>query len=62
MVEEIRRAEPGEFDSAWGLYADVCGQMSRDRYTPGWVLGVYPSDSSTRCLIAIAVEMFELEL
>lgn len=48
MLEEIRRAEPGEFDAAWGLYADVCGQMPRDRYTPGWVLGTYPSEADVR--------------
>ena len=48
MVEEVRRAEPEEFDAAWRLYADVCGQMPRDRYTPGWVLGVYPSEADVR--------------
>ena len=48
MVEEIRRAQLEEFDAAWGLYADVCGQMPRDRYTPGWVLGVYPSERDVR--------------
>ena len=51
IVEEIRRAEPGDFDAAWGLYADVCGQMPSDRYTPGWVLGVYPSEADVRCAI-----------
>ena len=47
-MEEIRKAVPGEFDTAWGLYAEVCGHMPRDRYTPGWVLGVYPSDEDVR--------------
>ena len=48
IVEKIRRAEPEEFDVVWGLYADVCAQMPRDRYTPGWVLGVYPSEADVR--------------
>ena len=47
-MEDIRRAEPEEFDVAWSFYADVCAQMPRDRYTPGWVLGVYPTEEDVR--------------
>ena len=47
-MEEIRKAGPEEFDVAWGLYADVCEQMPHDRYTPNWVLGVYPSEADVR--------------
>ena len=47
-MEEIRKAEPGEFDMAWGLYSDVCGRMPDDRYSPGWMLGVYPSEADVR--------------
>ena len=52
-MEDIRRAEPEEFDVAWGLYADVCAQMPRDRYTPGWALGVYPSEADARGAIEV---------
>ena len=47
-MEEIREAEPEEFDMVWDLYADVCARMPSDRCTPGWVLGVYPSEADVR--------------
>ena len=56
IVKEVRRTKPGGFDVAQGLCTDVCAQMSRDRHSPGWVLGVYPSEEDDN------IGMLEFEL
>lgn len=48
MLDEIHVATHKDFDAAWQLYADICAQMPHDRFSPQWVLGVYPSQDDLR--------------
>ena len=51
MLENIRLATAQDFDSVWKLYADVCDQIPHDRYSPGWIIGIFPSEDIIRSAI-----------
>ena len=52
MLDTIRLASTEDLDEIWMTLVEVCRQMSHDRYSPQWTLGVYPSKDDVMEAIA----------